>query len=132
MKEERQRAILDLVRDRPVQTQQELARALTERGFTATQATVSRDIQELGLVRTGSGYQPGSPVSAVSELVISMTQVEFVVVIRTPPGTANLVARAIDESAMPGVAGTLAGDDTILAVLSDRHAAERLRSFLGA
>jgi transcriptional regulator of arginine metabolism len=132
MKEERQRAILELVRDRPVQTQQELARALTERGFTATQATVSRDIQELGLVRTGSGYQPGSPVSAVSELVISMTQVEFVVVIRTPPGTANLVARAIDESAMPGVAGTLAGDDTILAVLSDRHAAERLRSFLGA
>jgi transcriptional regulator of arginine metabolism len=132
MKEERQRAILELVRDRPVQTQQELARALTERGFTATQATVSRDIQELGLVRTGSGYQPGSPVSAVSELVISMTQVEFVVVIRTPPGTANLVARAIDESKMPGVAGTLAGDDTILAVLSDRHAAERLRSFLGA
>jgi transcriptional regulator of arginine metabolism len=132
MKEERQRAILELVRDRPVQTQQELARALTERGFTATQATVSRDIQELGLVRTGSGYQPGSPVSAVSELVISMTQVEFVVVIRTPPGTANLVARAIDESKMPGVAGTLAGDDTILAVLSDRQAAERLRSFLGA
>jgi transcriptional regulator of arginine metabolism len=132
MKEERQRAILELVRDRPVQTQQELARALTERGFTATQATVSRDIQELGLVRTGSGYQPGSPVSAVSELVISMTQVEFVVVIRTPPGTANLVARAIDESKMAGVAGTLAGDDTILAVLSDRQAAERLRSFLGA
>jgi transcriptional regulator of arginine metabolism len=132
MKEDRQRAILELVRDRPVQTQQELARALSERGFTATQATVSRDIQQLGLVRTGSGYQPGSPVSAVSELVISMTQVEFVVVIRTPPGTANLVARAIDESAMPGVAGTLAGDDTILAVLSDRHAAERLRSFLGA
>ncbi|MDQ6790793.1 MAG: hypothetical protein M3075_09100 [Candidatus Dormibacteraeota bacterium] len=132
MKEERQRAILELVRDRPVQTQQELARALTERGFTATQATVSRDIQELGLVRTGSGYQPGSPVSAVSELVISMTQVEFVVVIRTPPGTANLVARAIDESEMAGVAGTLAGDDTILAVLSDRQAAERLRSFLGA
>jgi transcriptional regulator of arginine metabolism len=132
MKEERRRAILELVRDRPVQTQQELARALTERGFTATQATVSRDIQELGLVRTGSGYQPGNPVSAVSELVISMTQVEFVMVIRTPPGTANLVARAIDESAMPGVAGTLAGDDTILAVLSDRQSADGLRSFLGA
>jgi transcriptional regulator of arginine metabolism len=101
-------------------------------GVPAMSAPRSRDIQELGLVRTGSGYQPGSPVSAVSELVISMTQVEFVVVIRTPPGTANLVARAIDESKMPGVAGTLAGDDTILAVLSDRQAAERLRSFLGA
>ena len=132
MKDDRQRAILELVRERPVHTQHELARALSERGFTATQATVSRDVQELGLVRTGSGYQAGSPVSAVSELVLSMSQVEFLVVVRTPPGTANLVARAIDEAEVPGIAGTVAGDDTILAVLADRQAAERLRSFLGA
>jgi transcriptional regulator of arginine metabolism len=132
MKDERQRAILELVRERPVHTQHELAQALTEQGFTATQATVSRDIQELGLVRTGTGYQPGSPVSTVSELVLSMSQVEFLVVIRTPPGTANLVARAIDEIELPGIAGTVAGDDTILAVLADRQAGERLRSFLGA
>jgi transcriptional regulator of arginine metabolism len=131
MKEDRQRAILELVRDRPVHTQQELARALGERGFTATQATVSRDIQELGMVRTGEGYRPGMPVSAVSELVLSMTQVEFLVVIRTPPGTANLVARAVDESGLEGVAGTVAGDDTILAVLADREASEGLRRFLG-
>jgi transcriptional regulator of arginine metabolism len=131
VKEDRQRAILDLVRDRPVHTQQELARALGERGFTATQATVSRDIQELGLVRTGGGYRPTTQVSAVRELVLSMTQVEFVMVVRTPPGTANLVARAVDESGLEGIAGTVAGDDTILAVLAERDAGERLRSFLG-
>ena len=131
MKEDRQRAILDLVRDRPVHTQQELARALGERGFTATQATVSRDIQELGLVRTGGGYRPTTQVSAVRELVLSMTQVEFMMVVRTPPGTANLVARAVDESGLEGIAGTVAGDDTILAVLADREASEGLRRFLG-
>ena len=131
MKEERQRAILELVRDRPVHTQHELALALGERGMPATQATVSRDVQELGLVRTGAGYRPGAPVSAVSELVLSMTQVEFLIVIRTPPGTANLVARAVDESGLEGVAGTVAGDDTILAVLADRDASAELRRFLG-
>jgi transcriptional regulator of arginine metabolism len=131
VKEERQRAILDLVRDRPLHTQQELARALGDRGFAATQATVSRDIQELGLVRTGAGYRPGTPVSALRELVLSMTQVEFLMVIRTPPGTANLVARAVDESGLEGIAGTVAGDDTILAVLADRSASEELRRFLG-
>ena len=132
MKEERQRAILELVRDRPARTQQELARALSERGYAATQATVSRDIHELGLVRTGAGYRSGTPVSAVSELVLSVAQVEFLAVVRTPPGTANLVARAIDEASLEGVAGTLAGDDTILVVLADRRAAEPLRRFLGA
>lgn len=115
-----------------MQTQAELASALSELGHTATQATVSRDIQELGLVRTGSGYRVGTPVSITSELVLSMTEVEFLVVIRTPPGTANLVARAIDESGLEGVAGTVAGDDTIVAVLSDRSAAGPLRALLGA
>ena len=132
MKESRQRAILELVRTRPVQTQQELALALAERGHPATQATVSRDIQDLGLVRTGSGYRVGEPVSVMTELVLSFTEVEFLVVIRTPPGTANVVARAIDESDLEGIAGTVAGDDTIIAVLSDRGATSSLRSFLGA
>jgi len=132
VKESRQRAILELVRDRPVQTQQELALALAERGYPATQATVSRDIQDLGLVRTGSGYRVGEPVSVTRELVLSVTEVEFLVVIRTPPGTANVVARAIDESGLEGIAGTVAGDDTIIAVLSDRGASGSLRTFLGS
>ena len=132
MKEGRQRAILELVRSRPVQTQQELALALAERGYQATQATVSRDIQDLGLVRTGSGYRVGERVSVTRELVLSVAEVEFLVVIRTPPGTANVVARAIDESSLEGIAGTVAGDDTIIAVLSDRGAVGSLRTFLGA
>ena len=132
MKEDRQRAILELVRDRPVQTQQDLVKALTERGFSATQATVSRDIQDLGLVRTGSGYRVGTPVSVASELVLSMTRVEFLMVVRTPPGTASMVARTIDESDLEGIVGTVAGDDTIIVVLGDDDAADSLRRFLGA
>jgi transcriptional regulator of arginine metabolism len=132
MKEDRQRAILALVRQGPVHTQQELARALAERGFSATQATVSRDIQELGLVRTGDGYAVGAPPALVNELVLSVAQVQFLVVVHTPSGTANLVARAIDEAEMEGVAGTVAGDDTIIVVLRDDAAADDLRRFLGA
>jgi len=132
LKEDRQRAILALVREGPVETQLDLVKALTERGFTATQATVSRDIQELGLVRTVGGYRVGAPVSVASELVLSMAQVHFLVVIRTPPGTANLVARVIDESDLEGVVGTVAGDDTIIVVLEDDAAAHSLRRFLGA
>jgi len=132
MKEDRQRAILDLVRHRPVHTQGELARALAERGFSATQATVSRDIQELGLVRTGGGYAAGGASPVVRELVLSTAQVQFLLVIHTPSGTANLVARAIDETGFEGVAGTVAGDDTIIVVLRDDAAADDLRRFLGA
>lgn len=131
MKEQRQRAILELVRERPVHTQQELAAELSRLGLGTTQATVSRDLQELGLVRTGSGYRAGT-VSATSELVLSITEVESMLVIRTPPGTANVVARAVDESGLDGVAGTVAGDDTIIVVLSDRQAAGTLRRFLSA
>ncbi|HEY7202500.1 MAG TPA: hypothetical protein VIC57_19930 [Candidatus Dormibacteraeota bacterium] len=132
MKEDRQRAILDLVRRRPVHTQQELADALAERGISATQATVSRDIQELGLLRTGEGYRVGAPLTTVSDLVLSMTRVQFLAVIRTPPGTANVVARSIDESQLDGVAGTVAGDDTIIVVLGAEAAYDGLRRFLGA
>lgn len=132
LKEERRRAILELVRKEPVQTQAELAAALSRLGLAATQATVSRDIQDLGLVRTGAGYRLGGAVAVPPELVLSVTLVEFLAVVRTPPGTANLVARAIDESGLDGVAGTIAGDDTIVVVLSDRGAAAPLRNLLGA
>jgi transcriptional regulator of arginine metabolism len=111
-----------------VHTQQELAEALARRGLRATQATISRDIQELGLVRSVSGYRSSSAL--VRELVLSVELVEPVAVIRTPPGTANLVARRIDEAALPGIAGTVAGDDTIIAVLSKRGAGKALKDLL--
>lgn len=127
-KAERQSAILELVNRGSVHTQHEIASALARRGMRATQATISRDIQELGLVRAGSGYR--SSIGLVRELVLSVEVVEPMAVIRTPPGTANLVARRIDEAALPGIAGTVAGDDTIIAVLRKPSAARSLKELL--
>ena len=94
----------------------------------ATQATISRDIQELGLVRAGNGYR--SSAALVSELVLSIEVIAPMAVIRTPPGTANLVARRIDEASLPGIAGTVAGDDTIIAVLRKPGASRALKELL--
>ena len=131
MKDKRQRAILELVRQKPVHTQQELAETLAEMGLQATQATVSRDIQELGLVRSSAGYRPAPLVSeAFQENVHSVEAVGDLMIVRTPPGTANFVARAIDEAEFPGVAGTVAGDDTIIVVLRERKARAALQRML--
>lgn len=127
-KAQRHGAILQLINGGTVHTQQEIAAALASRGMRATQATISRDIQELGLVRSGGGYRTSA--SLVSDLVLSVELVEPVAVIKTPPGTANMVARRIDEAALPGVAGTVAGDDTIIAVLRRPGAARQLKELL--
>jgi transcriptional regulator of arginine metabolism len=127
-KTQRHHAILDLVNRGSAHTQQDIAQALARRGMRTTQATISRDIQELGLVRSGEGYR--SSVALVRELVLSIELVEPVAVIRTPPGTANLVARRIDEAALPGIAGTVAGDDTIIAVLRKPGAGRALKDLL--
>ncbi len=129
-KARRQNAILDLVNRGSVHTQEEIATALTRRGMRATQATISRDIQELGLLRAGGGYRTSTAL--VSELVLSIELVEPMAVIKTPPGTANMVARRIDEAALPGVAGTVAGDDTIIAVLRKRGAGRALKELLAS
>jgi transcriptional regulator of arginine metabolism len=127
-KNQRHQAILELVNRGTAHTQQDIAAALARRGFQATQATVSRDIHELGLVRSGAGYR--STAALVRELVLSIELVQPLAVIRTPPGTANLVARRIDEAALPGVAGTVAGDDTIIAVLRQPRAGRSLKQLL--
>lgn len=127
-KDQRQQAILALVNRGGAHTQQDIAVALSRKGLNVTQATISRDIHELGLVRSGDGYR--STAAMVRELVLSIELVDPVAVIRTPPGTANLVARRIDEAALPGVAGTVAGDDTIIAVLRERKAEHALRALL--
>ena len=127
-KDKRQQAILDLVSRGTAQTQQDIAVALARRGMRTTQATISRDIHELGLVRSVAGYR--SNAALVRELVLSIELVEPLAVIKTPPGTANLVARRIDEASLPGVAGTVAGDDTIIAVLRERRAGRALRELL--
>jgi transcriptional regulator of arginine metabolism len=127
-KEGRHRAILALVNRGAVHTQQEIAEGLARRGLRATQATISRDIQELGLVRSGAGYRIAAAL--VRELVLSVELVSPLAVIKTPPGTANLVARRIDEAGLPGVAGTVAGDDTIIAVLRQPSAGKALKELL--
>jgi transcriptional regulator of arginine metabolism len=127
-KGQRHRAILEVVNRGAVHTQQEIAEALARRGLRATQATISRDIHELGLVRSGRGYR--SAAALVRELVLSVELVDPVAVIKTPPGTANLVARRIDEAGLAGVAGTVAGDDTIIAVLRQRGAGKALKELL--
>lgn len=127
-KAQRHSAILALVNRGSAHTQQEIAAALARRGMRTTQATISRDIQELGLVRSGNGYR--SSAALVRELVLSVEVIEPMAIIRTPPGTANLVARRIDEAALPGIAGTVAGDDTIIAVLRKPTAGRELRQLL--
>ena len=127
-KAERHSAILALVNRGSAHTQQEIAAALARRGMHTTQATISRDIQELGLVRSGAGYR--SSAALVRELVLSVEVVEPMAVIRTPPGTANLVARRIDEASLPGIAGTVAGDDTIIVVLRKPGAVRTLKELL--
>ena len=124
----RHSAILELINRGSAHTQQEIAAALSRRGMRATQATISRDIQELGLVRSGGGYR--SSAALVRELVLSVEVVEPMAVVKTPPGTANLVARRIDEAALPGIAGTVAGDDTIIVVLRKPNAGRALKHLL--
>jgi transcriptional regulator of arginine metabolism len=127
-KDRRQQAILDLISRGGAQTQHDIAAALSRRGMPTTQATISRDIHELGLVRSGNGYR--SNAGLVRELVLSIELISPLAVIKTPPGTANMVARRIDEAALPGVAGTVAGDDTIIAVLREKSASRALRNLL--
>ncbi|GAC1658039.1 MAG: arginine repressor [Candidatus Dormibacteraceae bacterium] len=125
-KQRRHLAILTIVRSRPIHTQQELTDALGGMGLDTTQATVSRDIQELGLMRTKTGYKP----LLFTDYVVGVDTVEFLTIVRTAVGCANLVARAIDERELPGVVGTVAGDDTILIVHPDRKAAAAFKGFL--
>ena len=129
-KAQRHTAILELVNRGAAHTQLDIASALARRGMNTTQATISRDIQELGLVRSVNGYR--SSAALVRELVLSVELVEPMAVIKTPPGTANLVARRIDEAALNGIAGTVAGDDTIIVVLRKPGAGRALKELLGS
>ncbi len=132
----RQARIVDLVSRRAVHSQTELAALLASEGIEVTQATLSRDLDELGAVklRGVNGGAPvyvipddGSPVRAVaggtsrlsrllSELLVSADASGNLAVLRTPPGAAHFVASALDRAALPEVVGTVAGDDTILVV----------------
>ncbi|MGI8847789.1 MAG: arginine repressor [Candidatus Dormibacteria bacterium] len=136
---ERQHAILDLIRTRTVRTQDDIVGALHERHLDVTQATISRDIKELGLARVhdpdGLRYvaTEAGESSASSRLRAVMREhvrsIEFIAhlgVVRTRPSTAPLVAALVDQAHFDEIAGTIAGDDTILIVLRTQEAAQRL------
>jgi transcriptional regulator of arginine metabolism len=132
----RQGQILKLIRSRHPHTQEDLAKALRAIGIPATQVTLSRDIRELGLVKTADGYAQGAAEQTSGPDVITLAR-EFVqdirvaqnlLVLRTPAGHANSVAVALDQAEWPEVTGTIAGDDTILVVAPDAKTAEALRA----
>jgi transcriptional regulator of arginine metabolism len=126
----RQEAIRKVIRARHVATQEELGDMLASEGFRVTQATLSRDLQQLGALRVsrpdgGTAYeldpvQAGSaPVlSELGQQITSIADNELIVVLRTRPGMASAVALAIDTARLPECLGTLAGDDTIFATPS--------------
>jgi transcriptional regulator of arginine metabolism len=140
MKSKRQEKILELIETHDIDTQEELAELLRQAGFVATQATVSRDIKELKLVKVSTGIKNGrstkSKYSAntlvadidnrftdkfkniLSEMVLKISYAGHMVVLKTSPGMANATCVALDSLEIPDVVGTLAGDDTIFMVMA--------------
>ncbi|MHB8171982.1 MAG: arginine repressor [Thermincolia bacterium] len=139
MKAKRHKVILDIIQQKSIETQEELADELRRQGMDVTQATVSRDIKELGLVKIpagGDAYRYATspePVVTVTrdrmrrlfrDAVVSIEFSENLLVIKTLPGSAQGVASTIDSSGWPEVLGTVAGDDTILVVVKSKEMVE--------
>jgi transcriptional regulator of arginine metabolism len=137
VKNKRQRAILSLIAARPIRSQEELAHLLEQQGYEVTQATVSRDIKELGLMkvplRNGNGngggqfkyVEPNAGPSytsrlhrVVAELATSVRGAGTLIVLRTAPGSAMMLASAIDGAEWPEILGTIAGDDTVFVAIA--------------
>jgi transcriptional regulator of arginine metabolism len=146
IKQLRQREIRDLLAQRPIRTQQELATALRERGFRATQATISRDVAELGLIKaTSDGVQtyvvPVRVTEAEStgeerlrallhDLPVDIREAGLMLVLKTLPGSAHAIAAALDRARWTEVVGSIAGDDTVFVAFADRGAMQRVRGRL--
>lgn len=131
----RQGQILKLVSHQQIHTQEEIAQKLAKLGVPATQVTLSRDIRELGLAKTAQGYQrlaaptPAGPTLAtiLSEYLLDIRDAQHLLVLKTPPGHASTLAAALDRAAWPELAGTIAGDDTVLAIAPNLRTAARLK-----
>jgi transcriptional regulator of arginine metabolism len=132
----RQRAVLEALRHGPVANQEDLQRALRKRGFKVGQATLSRDIHDLNLSKTGTGYALPQGEGAglalppvqrlVREFVLDVRPAQNLLVVKTIIGSAQPVAAALDEQEWEELVGTIAGDDTILIVCPDKNAAGKL------
>lgn len=133
----RHKAILDLLDDGPVESQEAMQHILVRKGIDVGQATLSRDIRELKLVKGPEGYrragenaaQDGvlpSVMQLARQFVIEIRQAQNLLVVKTTVGSAQPVAAALDASHWPEVVGTLAGDDTVLVIATDKKKAQAL------
>jgi transcriptional regulator of arginine metabolism len=148
LKTQRQRAIRELIATRPIGSQREVVDALSAQGFEVTQATVSRDISELGLVKApgaeghvyvtpesvaGSAVATASAASderllrILGDIPVTIGRWGLILVLTGTPGTASVIAQAIDESSLREQEGTLAGDNTLLVLFADAARLERWR-----
>jgi transcriptional regulator of arginine metabolism len=144
LKERRQRAIADLIRTHALASQEELAERLSALGHAVTQATISRDLEQMGAVKVRRGGQlsyalpddtrvaPSRLASVFGDWVRSVESAGNLVVIKTPPGSAHLVGVVLDQSELPEIVGTICGDDTIFVACRAAKAANALSSKLRA
>ncbi len=147
-KASRQEAIRRIIRAHEVSTQDELGQLLAREGFDVTQATLSRDLAQLGAMRvslpeggTVYGLEDAPPPTSearlleLAEMILSMDDNDMLVVLRTRPGSAPLVASAIDQARLPESLGTIAGDDTIFVAptrgKSTRTLTKKLKTLFG-
>ncbi|MDP9727961.1 arginine repressor [Alicyclobacillus tolerans] len=144
MKDKRHMRIRELVSQYEIETQEELVKALEESGFPVTQATISRDIKELQLIKVvGSNgrYKYAIPVAAsgfslstlrrkLAEVLISHARANNLLVIKLMPGNAHAIGAMMDGMTQHGLLGTIAGDDTILVVCQDDESAIKLMALL--
>jgi transcriptional regulator of arginine metabolism len=142
-RDRRRQRILALLEHERVRNQADLLSRLADAGHEVNQATLSRDLRDLGAVKGPDGYElPQAPLSpqtaqqslwhAVHTWLVGATAAQNLVVMRTPAGGAQALGVAIDRAALPGVVGTIAGDDTLLAVCADAGRARSLVRQLGS
>lgn len=144
VKEKRHMKIKEIVSQREIETQEELVQALEEAGYGATQATVSRDIKELQLIKvvgTNGRYKYAIPVAAasvsleslqrkLSDVFVSMSRANNLLVIKVLPGNAHSIGAMFDSIQIEGLLGTIAGDDTLLLITADESAANYVEQLL--
>ncbi len=144
VKDKRQMRIKEIVSQREIETQEDLVKALEESGYPVTQATISRDIKELQLIKVvGSNgrYKYAIPVAAahmsmdalrrrLAEVFVSLRRANNLIVLRVLPGNAHSIASMIDNMELPDLIGTIAGDDTLLLIYSDEDTALRMENML--
>lgn len=130
-REERQQAIRDLVRREQIRTQRDLAVRLKELDYECTQATVSRDISEMGLLKSRQGYYalPEDMVleRVLNDMVQTVEDAGNLLVVKTSSGSAAVLGEAIDNTEIEGLVGSVAGDNTILIVAKTPEYAQKIR-----